>query len=224
MQVRAPAALSSRKQPLYLLGRRFDCAQSWSELWMLRTKEKIPEFWDSRGGEDVGFVFWVVMPCALVGGYRQSSETARLKSWGSQSTEEILSLLGVENLLTDLLSEERKLGKMTAFWDVAPSSLVATDRRFICAYCLYHHHHYPRKQSSSYSPLWQSEIIHRLFSYIITSYDKPRPYKTFKSQTWKFNAANSKSHLSGFWTSSVHLPSITHVCMYVCSRPLWSSG
>jgi hypothetical protein len=28
--------------------------------------------------------------------------------------------------------------KMTAFWDVAPCSILELDRRFRCAYCLYH--------------------------------------------------------------------------------------
>jgi hypothetical protein len=28
--------------------------------------------------------------------------------------------------------------KMTAFWDIAPCSLVEVDRRFRCAYCLHH--------------------------------------------------------------------------------------
>jgi hypothetical protein len=29
--------------------------------------------------------------------------------------------------------------KITAFWDVAPCSLVEVDRRFSCSYCLYHY-------------------------------------------------------------------------------------
>jgi hypothetical protein len=44
--------------------------------------------------------------------------------------------------------------KMTVFWDVAPCSLVATDRRFRGVHCLHHQgdeykvHHYRRQASS----------------------------------------------------------------------------
>jgi hypothetical protein len=73
---------------------------------------------------------------------------------------------------------------MTVFWDIAPCSLADIDRRFTGAYCLHHQGEgsdngggkylwnvgkllpdyptqHPRRQSSSYSPLWEPEISPR---------------------------------------------------------------
>jgi hypothetical protein len=52
--------------------------------------------------------------------------------------------------------------EMTAFWGIAPCSLVEVDQRFRDSYCLHHQSdvytaQYPRRLSSSYSPPWEPE-------------------------------------------------------------------
>jgi hypothetical protein len=48
--------------------------------------------------------------------------------------------------------------KMTAFWDIAPYSLVEEDRRFRGTYCLHYQDDGDIPQKASYSPLWEPEI------------------------------------------------------------------
>jgi hypothetical protein len=77
--------------------------------------------------------------------------------------------------------------KMTALWDIAPSSLSEVDQRFTGAYCFHHHRSddggcthlwnvgiiqrdyttlYPRKLSFSYSQPWEPEITCIAYIYL----------------------------------------------------------
>jgi hypothetical protein len=71
---------------------------------------------------------------------------------------------------------------LTVFWDIAKCSLTEVDERFRGPYCLHHQVRqllrgymvlYPRRLSSSYSPLWEPEVMTQFkFSEIYTSQNR----------------------------------------------------
>jgi hypothetical protein len=92
--------------------------------------------------------------------------------------------------------------KMTAFWDIAPCSLVEVGRRFRGVYCLHHQEwdytaQYPRWLSSSYSPPWEPEIsLSFLLINTTTLFQSPSRHQTRSSTLFHLGRRRK------FWTAS----------------------
>jgi hypothetical protein len=81
-------------------------------------------------------VLWVVTPCGLVGGYKLFGGTYYLHSSPEDGGSMFLRNVGI---CLQVTTQRTNIDmKMTAFWDVAPCSLIEVYGRFRGAYCLHH--------------------------------------------------------------------------------------